>query len=277
MSKSKGNVVTPTHLLENYSSDAVRYWSAKARLGVDTAFDENVFGIGKKLVTKLFNASKFVLAQLEGAKGLTLQECSMAMDLAQIDELRRVTADATKAFEQLDYAGALDKIETSFWTFCDHYIELVKIRAYRDENEAHRRSAQASLDYSLKTYLRLFAPYLPFITEEVWSWHFSSGKDSIHRAAWPSAVETKFAPIPPFEGLLDMAVVIMSAVRGAKTVAQKNMKHPVVSLTLNCSEQTRCKLETVMSDIILAGSVEKIDYALREDNDVVVSDIVLGD
>lgn len=277
MSKSKGNVVTPSHLLENYSSDAVRYWAAKARLGSDTAFDETVFGIGKRLSTKLFNASKFVLSQLEGHTNLTISECSLPMDLAQLDALREVTHAATQAFEALDYATALDKIETSFWTFCDHYIELVKTRAYRDENETHRRSALATLEYSLKTYLRLFAPFLPFITEEIWAWHFSDGNNSIHRAPWPSAIETKQVPKAPFENLLDMAVVIMSGVRGAKTQAQKNMKHPVSVLVLDCSEQTRCKLETILGDIRLAGSIETITFGNRDDHDVVVAGVTLGE
>jgi valyl-tRNA synthetase len=215
--------------------------------------------------------------QLEGCTGLTVQDCSMPLDLAQIDELRETTRLATAAFEQLDYATALDKIETSFWMFCDHYIELVKTRAYRDENETHRRSAQATLEYSLKTYLRLFAPFLPFVTEEIWSWHFSSGKDSIHRAPWPSAIEIQPVAKPPFENLLEMAITITSSVRGAKTQAQKNMKHPVTTLTLNCSEQTRCKLETVLGDILLAGSIEHVVYTTREDNTIVVESVVLGE
>lgn len=277
MSKSKGNVVTPSHLLDSYSSDAVRYWACKARLGTDTAFDETVFGVGKRLSTKLFNASKFVLSQLEDSENLSISDCTMALDLAQLDALRQVTEVATYSFEALDYASALDKIETSFWLFCDHYIELVKTRAYRDENENHRRSALATLEYSLKTYLRLFAPFLPFITEEIWSWRFSSGTSSIHKASWPSLQESQNSPKAPFEGLLDMAIEIMSAVRGAKTQAQKNMKHPVNRVVIACSSETRCQLETVIGDIKLAGSIAMFEFITREGKDIVVETVELGE
>ena len=173
MSKSKGNVVTPSHLLAEYSSDAIRYWAAKARLGADTAFDEGVFAVGKKLATKLFNASKFVMMQLTDYTQFNMNDISQPVDLSFVASLSDVIEAATTAFDQFDYAAALDKIEAHFWQFCDHYIELVKGRAYREEDIKKKTSALATLDWALKTYLRLLAPFMPYITEEVWSWRYA--------------------------------------------------------------------------------------------------------
>lgn len=257
MSKSKGNVVTPSHLLEEFSADAVRYWATKAKLGSDTAFDEGVFGIGKKLVTKLFNASKFVMMQIAEADTLSVSDITEPLDRAQVDELRELIAFSTKAFDKLDYAAVLEKSESSFWKFCDHYIELVKVRAYREEDEAKKRSAQATLEYSLKTYLRLLAPFIPYITDEVWSWRFSSESSSIHRATWPELSETESLDREPVS-TLNLAIDILSEVRGAKTQAQKGMKHPVEKLEVVLPEAELTVFQTISDDCIRAGSIEAL-------------------
>jgi valyl-tRNA synthetase len=263
MSKSKGNVVTPAHLLEEFSSDAVRYWSAKARLGSDTALDEGVFGIGKKLATKLFNASKFVVMQIQDAENLSVADITEPLDCAQVSELQAVIASATKAFESMDYATALEKAETSFWKFCDHYIELVKVRAYREENETKKRSAQAALEISLKTYIRLLAPFLPYITEEIWSWIFSSESSSIHRASWPTIAETETVKDVSVD-TLDLAISVLSDIRTAKTKAQKGMKHPVDKLSVCLPEHDLSLFKTVLDDIVRAGSVETVELCTGE-------------
>ena len=183
MSKSTGNVVTPADLLERYGSDAVRYWAASARPGVDTAADEGQIKVGRRLATKLLNASRFVLGLgLPPADAVAVE----ALDLALLAELSDVVAKATAALDELDYARALQATETFFWTFCDDYVELVKGRAYGDHGDAATASARVTLVTALSVLLRLFAPFLPFATEEVWSW-WQPG--SVHRAPWPS-VET---------------------------------------------------------------------------------------
>src|SRR5262245_57641597 len=164
MSKSRGNVVTPVHLLEEYTADGVRYWAAGARLGTDTIFDEKVMKVGKRLVTKLFNAGKFVLAQ-EGP----VHPIEAALDRAFVERLRALVARVTASFEEFDYAHALQDTETFFWSdFTDTFLELVKARAR--EGGAGGGSAIAALRLGLGVLLRLFAPVLPYITEEVWSW-----------------------------------------------------------------------------------------------------------
>src|SRR6185369_7359554 len=180
MSKSKGNVVTPLHLLDEYTSDGVRYWAAGARLGTDTAFDEKVLKVGKRLVTKIYNAGKFVLQQ-EGPRAAV----DVELDRAFVQRLRDLVAQVTRSLDEFDYAHALQDTEAFFWRdFTDTYLELVKHRARDDAGG----SAIAALRLGLDVLLRLFAPVLPYVTEEVWSWAFAGERDqpSIHGAPWPT-------------------------------------------------------------------------------------------
>jgi len=259
MSKSKGNVVTPDDLLVEWSSDAVRYWAARARLGTDTAFDPGVFKVGKRLAMKVFNASRFVLMQLEsdGKEVAGAQHITQPLDLALVARLRVVVAQATKAFEAFDYAAALKVIEESFWHFCDHYLELVKLRSYSDDDTPERRSALAALGLGLNVYLRLLAPFLPFVTDEAWSWRFAGAgrMQSVHTAPWPTVAEFDAVPKPEAEGGFEAAVEVMTAIRGAKTVAQKSLRWPVASLEINGPEAARAALAPVINDILRAGNV----------------------
>jgi valyl-tRNA synthetase len=186
MSKSKGNVVTPMALLEEHGSDAVRYWAARGGPGVDTAFDPGQMKIGRRLAIKLLNASRFVLTRPEPVGTVT-----ETLDEGMLTELTEVVAKATRHFEEYDYAAALRETETFFWAFCDDYIELVKRR--RAGEDAGAASANAAAQTALSILLRLFAPFLPFVTEEVWSW-WQPG--SVHRASWPTTKETPIASGP---------------------------------------------------------------------------------
>ena len=164
MSKSVGNVVTPGHLLEQYSADGVRYWASRARLGADTTFDESVLKVGKRLCTKLFNASKFVISQLArvGAEKTRAQagQVTAEVDRAFIQVIRETVSEATRSFERFDYAAALEVTERQFWSFCNDYLELVKRRSYSEEDNAERGSVVATLGLTLHTFVRLLAPFL---------------------------------------------------------------------------------------------------------------------
>ena len=182
LSKSAGNAPDdPTALIETYGADAVRYWAAGGRPGMDLALDQGQMRIGKRLATKLLNASRFAL----GTGATTAGEVTEPLDRSMLASLADLVAAATEAFDRFDYARALERTEAFFWSFCDDYLELVKNRAYGADGDPRRLgSARTALGLALQTQLQLFAPFLPFVTEEVWSWW---REGSIHRSSWPDA------------------------------------------------------------------------------------------
>jgi valyl-tRNA synthetase len=255
MSKSKGNVITPYDLLNKFSSDAVRYWASRARLGADTAVDEGVFKIGQKLVTKLVNAAKFVLQQ-PAPQNFDLKLVTAELDKGWLEQLKETVSAASENFHAFDYAAALQTSEESFWYFCDHYLELVKKRSYSETDSAERVSAKITLRFSISVFLRLFAPVVPFVTEEIWSWEFAkAGSASIHTARWPSLEEFKNLSEPENSAALKVAVEVLSQIRGAKTEAQVSLRTAVNSLTVTASEAECLSLKAVLSDVIDAGGI----------------------
>src|SRR5262249_25937431 len=252
MSKSRGNVVTPMHLLEEYGADAVRYWAASARLGTDTAFDDKVFRIGKRLVTKLFNAGKFVLSQTapDGPIGAEL-------DRAFAHRLRELVERVTAAFEEFDYAHALQDTETFFWNdFTDTFLELAKGRA-RDGDP----SAVAALRLGLGVLVRLFAPVLPYIAEEGWSWAFAAGAGppSVHAAPWPGVRDFAAVPPPTHPASFDVAVACFGAINKGKSEAGVSVGRGVTRLALAAAPATLATLDAVRADVMAATRVERCD------------------
>jgi valyl-tRNA synthetase len=261
MSKSKGNVVTPESIIDDYTADGVRYWAARARLGTDTAYDPGVFKVGKRLVTKVFNASRFVEMQLDrvvsGGVAPGPEEIGEKLDLALVNRLRSVIEQASTALDDFDYAIALQVVEESFWSFCDHYLELVKLRSYADEDGPGRRSAIATLCWALNAFLRLLAPFLPYVTEEVWSWRFAGAgaSKSVHTSPWPAVAEVEVVPLPEVTGAFGAAVEVMTAIRGTKTTSQKSLRWPVARLEIIGPEEHRNALALVLDDVLRAGNV----------------------
>jgi valyl-tRNA synthetase len=279
MSKSKGNVVTPMHLLDQYGADAARYWSLAARLGTDTAFDEKVFTVGRRLVMKVWNAAKYALAQ-----GAPDGPVTHPLDLSFLARLRETAGKATAAFDELDYAGALDTVERFFWSgYTDNYLEMVKARARSDADPAGRASAVEAVQKGLSVLLRLFAPYLPYVTEEVWSWGFAAatGQRSIHRAPWPSAED--FAGVP--EGAergaaFDAACAFLDAVRRAKSAAGATVGRQLARLRVFASPRTVSLLGPCLTDLLSAARAEGDVLVPREgmeDGLFEVTEIVLAE
>ena len=233
MSKSKGNVVVPTDLLATYGSDAVRYWAASGRPGTDTAFDEGQMKIGRRLAIKLLNASKFALGMAPAGGTLATaldQPVTEALDRAMLAGLANLVDECTKALDGFDYARALERTETYFWTFTDNYIELVKNRAYASRGEELAASAHAALARALDTLLRLFAPFLPFATEEIWSWW---REGSVHQASWPSAESLRADAGPGAAAeLLPLAGQVLTELRKTKTEAKLSLRAPITTATI---------------------------------------------
>ena len=255
MSKSKGNVVTPMALLEQHGTDAVRYWAACGRPGVDTAFDEAQMKVGRRLAMKVLNASRFALGRLAGATVPEPSAVSDPLDLAMLAGLAAVVQEATDAYEAYDYARALERTEGFFWPFCDDYVELVKARAYQDPADAGPASARAALGLALSVLLRLFAPVLPFVTEEVWSWWH---RGSVHRAPWPSPAELPAGVVPGDTAVLDMASWVLGAVRRAKTEAHRSMRVPVERLSVSDTPERLQLLGRAEDDVREAGGVVEL-------------------
>jgi valyl-tRNA synthetase len=271
MSKSKGNAVTPMHLLEEYGADAVRYWAASGRPGTDTAFDAQQMKVGRRLGVKLLNASKFALADLP-PPGEVLDH---PLDRAVIARLVAVVSHATDSFEDYDYARALDRVEGFFWWYCDFYLELVKGRRYDPAPHA-AASVSLALRLSLSVFQRLFAPFLPFVAEEVWSW-WQPG--SVHRAPWPTAdelstvsrdrgalaVEDDARERDLQDVALGVTADVLREVRKAKSQARRPMRAPVARVIVRDTAERLRALELGSSDLVQAGSIEALDPVVDDE------------
>ncbi len=254
MSKSKGNVVTPIELFDSFGSDAVRYWAASARPGVDTAFSEEQMKVGRKLAMKILNASKFVLGFPDPPSGAVPTH---AIDLAMLSRIESTVSEATEAFEEFDYARALERTEAAFWWFCDDYVEIVKGRAYDSQGPEAAASALVALRIALSALQRLFAPFMPFTTETVWRWW---NDDSIHLQSWPAADEMHVADertgMEP-DSILTAASEILGQIRRAKTEAKTSQRTVVTRATLHCDAQAHEIFSMLRSDLTEAGSVQE--------------------
>jgi valyl-tRNA synthetase len=270
MSKSKGNVVTPADLLDQYGSDAVRYWSASGRYGVDTVFDLGQLKVGRRLAVKILNASKFVLSLDGGETGALAADgtgalagdgaVTAAVDRSMLAALDGVVRSATSALESYDHSGALEAIERFFWMFCDDYLELVKARAYG--SGAGASSARGALRAALVVLLRLFAPFLPFVTEEVWSW-WQEG--SVHRAAWPSAPAVAPAPAGADgdPSVLATAAAVLGQIRKAKSAAKVSMRAEAARVTVRGpSADVADAVRASEEDLRAAGNIADFSFAL---------------
>ena len=270
MSKSKGNAETPMGLLEKFGADAVRYWAASARLGLDAAFEEQQIKIGRRLAIKVLNASKFALsmglpwdadeATLAAAPAPSLDAAAVTepIDRAVLAALADVVDAATTAFEGFEHARALEAAESFFWTFCDDYIELVKDRANDlagSHDPAAVTSARTTLSIAVDTFVRLFAPFLPFATEEVWSWYRTG---SVHRAEWPAAAPLREASAGADAALVARAGEALAALRKVKSEAKTSQKTPILSVTLAVAAdrpEYAEAIEAVRADLTEAAKV----------------------
>lgn len=259
MSKSKGNVITPMEWIEKYGSDALRYWACRGRPGTDTAFEEKQIKTGRRLAVKIFNAGRFVLGQNsdQNSNQNFNQKDLTPLDTSILSELATLIDSCTQAFEKYDYARCLELTENFFWRFTDDYIELVKARAYGDGADAP--SAVATLQLCLENLLKLFAPFLPFVTEEVWQSWGNRETDSIHKSTWPNASALRnLLNESTAEPIFEKAALVMSQIRKAKSEAKLSLNWKVDKAEIKTNSVTKALLDQAKDDIIAAGQISEL-------------------
>jgi valyl-tRNA synthetase len=269
LAKSRGGGLTPADVLERFGADAVRHWAASKRAGVDTTLDEGQLRVGRRLATKLLHAARFVLT----LDGPAAAEPTEVLDRAMLAGLAGVVDEATAAFEAYEPANALEAGEAFFWTFCDHYLELVKGRAYGEAGPAGQASAVGALRLALDTMVRLFAPVLPFVTEEVWSW-WRDG--SVHASPWPEGGPLRAATgvEGPTPFALEAATAVLTEVRRAKTSARQSLRTPVARVEVADHPDRLAALSEVAGDLRRAGAIT--DLALLGPRDTLTVRVQLG-
>ena len=281
MSKSKGNVVTPLALLEEYGSDGARYWAASGRPGTDTAFDPSQMKVGRRLAIKILNASKFALSDSRGQTSSAHSAevwpriITAPVDRAMLRNLAALVTDVTAAFEAYDYARVLQRTEAFFWGFCDDYLELVKGRRYGEQDAAGAGSANAALTAALSVMLRLFAPFLPYVTEEVWSW-WRDG--SIHTSAWPEADDlhallgdSTEATRQADERAYQWATEVLFEVRKQRSEAKQPLKVPITKVTVKTDQASASLMPIVEADLRAALRVLAFETSVGEPREIAVT------
>jgi valyl-tRNA synthetase len=251
MSKSKGNAQTPLEFLQRYSSDGVRYWAGLAKLGQDATLDEAVMKVGRRLAIKILNASKFVLenAYIESA---TPQSADNPLDQWLIANLVTVITEADHHLANYEHANALEAIEGFFWTFCDDYIELAKSRAYRGD-----LSARHTLTWALTIILKLFAPFLPFVTSEVNAW-IDPDSDLANQAYPDSSLYTDIATLE--FNLFEEVTEILGKLRSIRSLAKRSFKVPLASVKLALSPTLLIAAHAVQADLLTALNCQSLSF-----------------
>jgi len=240
------------------SEPLARSLVARLAARTDTAFDEGQLKVGRRLAIKLLNASRFALGLGGGDGSAQVSDLSLVtepLDRAMLAGLAGLVDDATAAFDAYDYARALERTEAFFWEFCDQYLELVKGRAYGGRGDEAAWSAQAALQLALSTLLRLFAPFIPFVTEEVWSW-WQDG--SVHVTAWPDASVVRDAAADGQPLAFAMAADVLGSVRRAKTEAKRSLRWPVDRIVVTDHEPRVRALQSVADDVREASNAAEL-------------------
>lgn len=263
MSKSKGNVVDPREFLNKYCADALRFWAAGSKLGEDLPFQEKDFITGQKMITKIWNASKFAIMHLEDYN-LEKPKKMELIDKWALAKLNQLIKDSTDSFEVYEYARTKQDTELFFYTIlCDNYLEIIKDRLYNPDKRGKdaRLSAQYTLYKLLLSCLKLLAPIMPHITEAVYQLYFAEKEKckSIHISKWPEFEEEYHKDVESMDRG-DMIVDIISIVRKKKSEANKSLKEDVKKLVIECKDD----LSEAEEDVKATTRAKEIEYGKGE-------------
>lgn len=274
MSKSKGNFIEVQEVIKKYGADAFRYWAATVKLGDDLPYQEKDVQTGKKTVTKIWNASKFTIMNLEGFKPSKLEPDKLeTMDKWLLSKLMKTVKLGTEAFDNFEYSRCKQETDLFFWQkFCDNYLEFVKHRTYgEDIDEESKISAQNTLYYALLTQLKLFAPIMPFITEEIYQLYFKEFEKeiSIHTTTWPEFNDQLIDEEAEKAG--DLAVEINSEVRKHKSENKMSLKTEINQITITCTKEQEKLIQKTINDIKATGKVNEIKFIEGQDFNILIS------
>ncbi|MFP4568312.1 MAG: class I tRNA ligase family protein, partial [Candidatus Woesearchaeota archaeon] len=269
MSKSRGNAIAPQVVVDKFGADAMRFWAASSKLGEDLPFQEKDVLTGKKTVTKLWNASKFVFMNLEGFDefNYSLKEFDLrVMDRWLLSKLAKTIRAATSAFNGFEYSKSKQEVDLFFWqVFCDNYLEFVKHRTYQNDDDLEsKRAAQSVLCYALFAQLKLFAPIMPFITEEIYQLYFRDEKNSksIHLSSWPEFDESLIDESSEASG--DIAVKVLAEIRRHKSLNKLSLKAELDVVKITCSSKDKGLLDLVLDDLMVVGGVKKFEFVVGD-------------
>jgi valyl-tRNA synthetase len=264
MSKSKGNIVDPIEVMATHSTDVLRYWTASGKLGDDHLWQEKDINTAKRLVNKLFNAGKFTVANLADYEPIAAASIELELlDQWMLARLAKTITEATQYFEQYEYSRARTVIDGFFWNvYCDQYLELVKDRIYNAENRGYagKTAAQHALSSAFLAITKLYAPFMPYVTEELYQGHFKQhdGHSSVHIASWPTAHEEWTNDAAERAG--ELVVQILGGVRKFRAEKQLGMKTPIARLSILCDTTTRKAIEAALPDLQSTANVVNIEW-----------------
>ncbi len=268
ISKSRGGgPMPPMEMLDQYSADAVRYWTSSTGFGKDSIISEEKIQIGAKLITKLWNVARFAERFLPslaspppGGTGGGLTPA----DRWILARTQRLIRRVTDLFRGYDYAAAKSEIEAFFWRdLADNYLEMAKLRLYNEDAAREDTGAAFTVDLVLLATLKLFAPFLPHVTEVIYRALFAErdGAVSIHVSRWPQP-DARFEDADA-EALGETLVEIATAVRRYKSERGLSLGAEIGPLHLAVrdaalAEQCRAATQDLMS-VTRAQRVEVVD------------------
>ena len=265
MSKSKGNTIAPQEVREKFSGDALRYLAAASKLGYDMPYQEKEVQTGIKVANKIYNASKFASMLLENfsIKDKNHEYSSLkTIDKWLLSKMSKAISRATDAFENFDYSRAKSEVDLFFMRdVADNYIEIVKQRLWKPEEYGEEtKKAQYALYHGLYSSMRMFAPFIPFITEEVYQKFYSKYEEhpSIHLSSWPVADQSHIDD--ELEKAGEEMIAVVGAVRKYKSEKNVSQKTQLKLLTISCGEDTKRFIEDSLDDLKAVTGAISVSY-----------------